>query len=208
MSKTDLLVNIQTIQDLLSEYFNLYLCLVDKIGQEITLPSGLPLECVDNLSKENSKCQSCTENLLEKFQNNEKDFTTRCPAGLYVNISPTTLPFSNNSVFLICGKVKDITILDKHFKIVNSIFSLPLGFTKEPLSRPNNNNSPYLLTQQEDTILMYIVEGLTNKEIAAELCISISTVKSHIANIFKKLDVNNRTEAAIIYKSLKEQRSQ
>jgi len=76
-----------------------------------------------------------------------------------------------------------------------------------PFSRPKNNSSHYLLTQQEDTILKYITEGLTNKEIADKLCISISTVKSHIANIFKKLDVNNRTEAAIIYKSLKEQRS-
>lgn len=206
MSKTDILVNIQTIQDLLSEHFNMYLCLVDEMVQEITLPSGLPLQCVDNQFKEDSKCEFCTKILLKKFQNNEKEFTTRCPHGLYITVFPTTLPFSNSPVFLICGKVKDITILDKHFKIVNSIFSLPLDFSKEPSSRPTNN-SPYLLTQQEDTILMSIVEGLTNKEIAAELCISISTVKSHIANIFKKLDVNNRTEAAIIFKSLKEQRS-
>lgn len=207
MSKTDILVNIQTIQDLLSEHFNMYLCLVDEMMQEITLPSGLPLECADNQFKENSKCQSCTKNLLKKFQNNEKEFTTRCPYGLYINVSQTTLLFSTNSVFLICGKVKDMTILEDHFKIVNSIFSLPLGFPKEPFSRPKNNSSHYLLTQQEDTILKYITEGLTNKEIADKLCISISTVKSHIANIFKKLDVNNRTEAAIIYKSLKEQRS-
>lgn len=205
MSKTDLLVSIQTIQDLLSEYFNMYLCLVDETGQEITLPSGLPLECVDNQFKENSKCQSCTKNLLEKIKNNEKNFTNRCPHGLYVNVSPTMLPLSNNSVFLICGKVKDITILDKHFKIVNSIFSLPLGISKEPSSTSSNTKSNLNLTQQELIILTHIIDGFTNKEIASQLCISLSTVKSHIANIFKKLDVNNRTEAAIIFKSMKEQ---
>lgn len=40
-----------------------------------------------------------------------------------------------------------------------------------------------------------MANGSANKQIAAELSISESTVKTHVANIFQKLDVNHRTEA-------------
>ena len=59
MSKTDILVNIQTIQDLLSEHFNMYLCLVDEMGQENCYHQDY-LWNVLIISLKNSKCQSCT----------------------------------------------------------------------------------------------------------------------------------------------------
>lgn len=53
------------------------------------------------------------------------------------------------------------------------------------------------LTERELEILALIVEGVTNREMASRLNISYSTVKTHIQNIFSKLQVTNRTEAAI-----------
>ncbi len=50
------------------------------------------------------------------------------------------------------------------------------------------------LSRQEHTIRKLILQGKTNKEIANELFISLSTVKSHITNIYSKLQVTNRTE--------------
>lgn len=54
------------------------------------------------------------------------------------------------------------------------------------------------LTKRELEILQLIVKGNTNSEIAEELHLTIGTVKTHLRNIFNKLDVNDRTQAAVI----------
>lgn len=51
------------------------------------------------------------------------------------------------------------------------------------------------LSARELEILGMMSKGLSNQEIAGTLYISLSTVKSHIANIFSKLDVKRRTQA-------------
>lgn len=55
------------------------------------------------------------------------------------------------------------------------------------------------LTPQERVVLRLVAEGLTNQEIANNLCLSIKTVKSHLSNIFGKLDVHNRAQAVAAY---------
>lgn len=53
------------------------------------------------------------------------------------------------------------------------------------------------LTKREIEVLKLIARGMYNKEIADELVISEKTVKNHISNIFRKIDVTDRTQAAI-----------
>jgi len=53
------------------------------------------------------------------------------------------------------------------------------------------------LTAREMEVLELIAEGLINKEIAKRLYISEKTVKNHVSNIFRKLNVSDRTQAAI-----------
>lgn len=53
------------------------------------------------------------------------------------------------------------------------------------------------LTKREYEVLSLIAEGLSNKDIADKLFISEKTVKNHVSSIFKKLDVNDRIQAAI-----------
>ena len=53
------------------------------------------------------------------------------------------------------------------------------------------------LTKREVEILAQVASGMFNKEIANNLGISERTVKNHISNIFKKIDVSDRTQAAV-----------
>ncbi len=55
--------------------------------------------------------------------------------------------------------------------------------------------APDALSEREAGVLRLMAQGTANKEIAASLSISESTVKTHVANIFQKLEVTNRTEA-------------
>lgn len=52
------------------------------------------------------------------------------------------------------------------------------------------------LTKREQDVLEYLIQGLTNKQIAAKLNIQLSTVKLYMSNILSKLKAKSRTEAA------------
>ena len=53
------------------------------------------------------------------------------------------------------------------------------------------------LTQREMQVLRHVALGLSNKEIAQSLTISVETVKEHVQNILRKLAVGDRTQAAV-----------
>ncbi|HSO56954.1 MAG TPA: response regulator transcription factor [Paenisporosarcina sp.] len=53
------------------------------------------------------------------------------------------------------------------------------------------------LTEREKEVLICLVQGMSNKEIAQALFISDKTVKIHVSNIFKKLDVKSRSQVVI-----------
>ena len=67
-----------------------------------------------------------------------------------------------------------------------------MGSAPEPVAHPV---AP--LTEREEEVLVLVARGRTNVEIAAELYIGLSTVKSHIASLMSKLGVRNRVEIAM-----------
>ncbi|MGF9754037.1 response regulator transcription factor [Microvirga sp. 0TCS3.31] len=60
---------------------------------------------------------------------------------------------------------------------------------------PAQPTSP--LTDREEQVLVAVARGLTNHEVAAELYISLSTVKTHLGSLMGKLGVRNRVELAL-----------
>lgn len=57
---------------------------------------------------------------------------------------------------------------------------------------PNKNSNPSLLTEQQMSIAKLVANGLTNREIGEQLFLSENTIKFHIQNIMRKLEVHNR----------------
>lgn len=61
------------------------------------------------------------------------------------------------------------------------------------------------LSEREAEVLALVAQGLTNTQIAQRLNVSDNTVKFHLQNIYQKLNVSNRTEAAGIYYKLQQE---
>jgi ATP/maltotriose-dependent transcriptional regulator MalT len=51
------------------------------------------------------------------------------------------------------------------------------------------------LKQREFEVLQFIIEGRTNPQIAEKMYLSVNTIKTHLKNLFFKLDVTSRTAA-------------
>ncbi len=61
-----------------------------------------------------------------------------------------------------------------------------------------DRSKDYHLTHREKDVLEYLIQGLSNEEIADKLYVTIATVKAHLGSIFNKFSVKNRTQAIVI----------
>lgn len=64
-------------------------------------------------------------------------------------------------------------------------------------SKRTSKSGKQVLTRREQEVLCFIAEGYSNKGISEKLVISEKTVKNHVSNILKKLELQDRTQAAI-----------
>jgi NarL family two-component system response regulator LiaR len=80
-----------------------------------------------------------------------------------------------------------------HPKIARKILShfMPLA------TKPSEERMTELLSERELEVLKLAAKGMSNKDIAEQLFLSVRTVQTHLANIFTKLDVGSRTEAIL-----------
>jgi DNA-binding NarL/FixJ family response regulator len=88
-----------------------------------------------------------------------------------------------------------------HLVVAGGIYLPRIGDENEPAAEganaPPNSTSMQKLTGRESAVLDLLQRGMANKMIAHGLGMSQSTVKAHVHNIIAKLNVSNRTEAAV-----------
>ena len=96
-------------------------------------------------------------------------------------------------------------------EVLNGKIYLPLALSsrffeyfqqtfRDETSRKENENEENLLdalTQREEEVLELLTQGITYKGVANKLFISETTVKTHVNNIFQKLQVTDRTQAVL-----------
>ena len=140
---------------------------------------------------------------------NLKNIEDRSSRGvaLAINIvSLSLIPLSILSVFF--RSVSDFSY--PVYVLAFSIIIMVYNYIRFGLDRQKDQNQPelsfeslsrYMISEREFTVVQLICEGLTNKEIAQELSISVNTVNNHVANIFSKMEVRSRID---LLKALKE----
>lgn len=104
-----------------------------------------------------------------------------------------------NGIFLYNFKVEELyrglsEIITKGSYIQESIRKKMYNYDQSIRNEKYKINS---LTKRELEILVHVANGMFNKEIATSLNISERTVKNHLSNIFKKIEVSDRTQAAV-----------
>jgi DNA-binding NarL/FixJ family response regulator len=90
---------------------------------------------------------------------------------------------------------EDIAFVVRHLRQQCVYLAAPKAAPRSAVPRQQGVWQP--LTQREAQILRLVAAGRSNPEIAKTLWVSKQTVKFHLANIFRKLGVTNRTEAAM-----------
>lgn len=88
-------------------------------------------------------------------------------------------------------------------RLIESLPGLPTGFRAEVLARARERFRPAPesvaltepLTDREKELLSYLPTRLTNAELAGRFFVSVNTIKTHMAHIYRKLDVANRSAA-------------
>ncbi|GEM_PF-3020915 len=160
---------------------------------------------LESNNKAEEFCYEIAENI-----NISNDFIYISLIGINQTINPLKKIISYLSLDLIQNNNnKNINITtNNHIYTIKTSVIITLGLTSNMettyftcITKSSNNEACslnktkifYNLTDRELEVVNLIKKGYSNNEISAKLYLSGNTVKTHITNIFKKLDVNNRT---------------
>ncbi|MBE5961477.1 MAG: response regulator transcription factor [Lachnospiraceae bacterium] len=156
-------------------------CRPDVVLLDINMPKMNGLQALEALRQKNDDTK-----VLMLTIHNEVDYLLRA---VEIGVNGYVLKDSESSVLK-----KAISVVNEGETYIEPALT-PL--LKERLEKADGQSMEDALTKREIEVLKLLAEGLFNKEIAYKLSISEKTVKNHVSNIFKKIDVSDRTQAAV-----------
>ena len=157
---------------------------VDVILMDINLPNMSGIECTKILKGKNPNLHIIMQTV---YENSEMIFES-LKAGATGYLLKRTTP------------VKLLEAVEEAYKGGSPMSSQIARMVVESFQiKPKGKNNLPLLTDREEELLLHLSKGYRYKEIADKLFISIDTVRSHIRNIYEKLQVRSRTEAVLKY---------
>lgn len=215
----EVLAKIQCFQDSLSKSNEVTIFICDSNGEDFTVPSGRTDFCGKNMSQSKEVCEKYIRRACLEADKRGSTLFSMCPFGSWVAIAPLECLVRHE----LSGKTRYFLVLihagkklwgqdnsddsdlkgfrasaemaancmDIIFSLMNEAKLLPepqVGIKRENFER---------LTEREKEIVRLVSNGMSNQEIADQLVISEHTVKTHISNILKKLELNNRTKIAL-----------
>ena len=152
---------------------------VDVAVVDLRLPEMNGAELTRELKKAGSK----TEIIILSSFNREQEVIAAVDAGALSYLMKDSPPEKLSEAVKAAAEGEPVL----HPRVAKKIMKRAAG--KKPLIEP--------LTDRENEVLSYLVKGMSNKEIGEKLYISTRTVKTHVSNILRKLDVKDRTQAVI-----------
>jgi DNA-binding NarL/FixJ family response regulator len=156
----------------------------DVVLMDINLPGMSGIQCTALLKQQLPKTQVL---IVTIYSNNNSVFEAlKAGASGYI--------LKNNSSEEVIRSI--IEVVEGGAPMTGQIARRVIEAFRRPA--PNDFNAA-LLTAREKEILQLIAKGYANKEIAAQLAVGVSTVRTHIEHIYEKLHVHCRTEAAAKY---------
>lgn len=102
-------------------------------------------------------------------------------------------------LYIVASVVKGAAWFDPKIAkyVLNAAVSQPQPENAQTAQKKETTTEDSNLTSREKQVLSLIVDGLTNSEISKKLEVSVNTTKAHVCNILHKLNVSDRTQAAI-----------
>lgn len=97
----------------------------------------------------------------------------------------------------LCQAIVDVAA--GKFILDPSLTTRVLSLVRSGTNPPSEQNKLAVLSVQERRVLALVAEGKTNKEIAEQMGLSDKTVKNYLSNVFEKLKINRRSQAAVMY---------
>lgn len=160
-------------------------------------------DLIDKINNENTKFDLILLDLMVPDVNGWEvlKFIRQNPLSKFIPIIITS--FRNDEIDIISGlKIGADDFIVKPINIPVLLAKIEAlirrsSWSKVKAGKPFESKKTNILTSREIEIIKLISQGRSNKKIADTLFLSELTVKTHLKNIFKKLNVSNRTEAAL-----------